>query len=635
MKKFTLFVIILFSLNLQLNAQSIKDLEANNRIMNEVILDNDYIYALGTGTTYDDAVNDAMKKLAIQIYSHVESQSTSTTTSTITNNDIIEETSFTNDFKSTTNLDLHGHQTLLIEIPEKKVKDYTVFAYIDSKKAEEIMTEQKLAEEEAIRARTEKLKNDVNFYYTEGMRSLSDLSIGNALKFFYCGYIISSGTRATIEKDSFVQPAEAVFHQLLSETLDNIKVVCEYEEEEQIDKYQISYTKHLGFYYGDGVKKLDGLDFKYYDGNTFVNGARVRDGISTAELRYNLESFDLHCVYQFDTNELPTQVQETLASKQLHPLSLVSADKTVEGHQETGNYSSSNLMVGYVNKPQPIQSISNDYDTIRFDSLSYIMYDIEDAIRIKKYDNVESYFTENGLDCFNKLVRYGNASIVEVPNHYDFINYGKIVICRSITMQFRFKNNKKFVENVSFRFNEDNKIESLAFALTEIAQHDILDNEDWNRDSKLTLLNFMEDYQTAYALGRIDYLEQIFSENALIISGYKVMKKIEGDGYKLRNYTKLDTLSKSQYMAKLRRHFNTKEYINLNFTETDFAQASGMNDFFGIRVRQEYFSSNYGDVGYLFLLVDLRDDVPVIHVRAWQEDKLPLNQLFSLKNVYY
>lgn len=30
---------------------------------------------------------------------------------------------------------------------------------------------------------------------------------------------------------------------------------------------------------------------------------------------------------------------------------------------------------------------------------------------------------------------------------------------------------------------------------------------------------------------------------------------------------------------------------------------------YGIRVRQEYFSSNYVDVGYLFLLIDLRNEV--------------------------
>ena len=87
-------------------------------------------------------------------------------------------------------------------------------------------------------------------------------------------------------------------------------------------------------------------------------------------------------------------------------------------------------------------------------------------------------------------------------------------------------------------------------------------------------------------------------------------------------------------MAKLRRHFKTKEYINLNFTETDFKQAWNTEDFFGVRVRQEYFSSNYGDVGYLFLLVDLREKDPVIHVRAWQDDKIPVDQLFSLKDVY-
>ena len=261
------------------------------------------------------------------------------------------------------------------------------------------------------------------------------------------------------------------------------------------------------------------------------------------------------------------------------------------------------------------------------------MFDIEEAIRNKRYESVADHFTTDGYDCFNKLIRYGNASIIGEP-HYEFVSFGHLVICRSITMQFRFRNNKKFVENVVFRFDEADKIESLAFALTDVAQHDIMDNEDWKMDSKLTLLSFMEDYQTAYALGRIDYLERIFSENALIISGYKVLKKVSSDGIKLRGYTHYDTLSKSQYMAKLRRHFKTKEYINLNFTETDFTQAWSTEDFFGIRVRQEYFSNNYGDVGYLFLLVDLREEDPVIHIRAWQDDKLPIDQLFSLKDVY-
>lgn len=632
MRYFTPFVILLFSLNLHLSAQSAKDLEANRLIMNRVILDQENnVWAHGNGETYEEALENALKNLSSQIYSRVESQSLSKIFSTNTSGKITEEISFTSDFKSTTTLDLRGHQTLLIEMPNKKSKLYTIFAYIDTNKANEIVEEQKRAEEEARLNKVEKLKNDINFYYNEGIRSLSELSIGNALKFFYCGYIISSGSQATIERNSTNQPAEAVFTQLLDETLNNISVICEYEEEEKIDKYQTSYTKHLGFYYGTPLRKLDGMDFKYYDGNTFINGARVRDGVSTAELRYDLDHFDLHCIYQISDNELPNQVLEAFENKIVKSLELTSADKVIKCQLEAPVLPKDK----FAEEPAPTQALSLDYDSLRYDSLKYIMYDIESAIKNKDYDAVKPYFTDNGLDCFNKLVCYGNASIIETPLRYDFIRLGDLVICRSITMQFQFKKNKKFVENVTFRFNKDNKIESLAFTLTDTAQHDILDNEDWGQDSRITLLSFMEDYQTAYALGRIDYLEQIFSENALIISGYKVMKKIGGDGYKLKNYTRLDTLSKSQYMAKLRRHFNTKEYINLNFTETDFVQASGMNDFFGIRVRQEYYSSNYGDVGYLFLLVDLREDLPLIHVRAWQEDRLPLNQLFSLKNVYY
>lgn len=635
MRKLSLVAIILLSFHLHLSAQTAKDLEANKRIMNEVILDRDNnVCAQGNGETYEEAFKNALQNLSAQIYSRVESQSLSKIVSTNTSGKITEEVSFTSDFKSTTTLDLTGHQTLLIEMPNKKNKRYTIFAYIDAKKAKEILEEQKRVEEEERLRREEKFKNDVNFYYNEGLHSLSELSIGNALKFFYCGYILSSGSEATIERNSSIQPAEAVFTQLLDETLNGISIVCESEEEEHIDKYQTSYTKHLGFYYGNPLKKLDGLDFKYNDGNTYINGARVRDGISTAELRYNLDHFDLQCIYQCSSNELPNQIQEILESKLVKPLSFSSADKVVQCQIETNVAAPSVPKVELADEPAPVQSLSLEYDTLRYDSLTNIMYAVEKAIRNKDYSTVEPYFTDNGLDCFDKLVRYGNASIIGVPANYDFIRFGELVICRSIAMQFRFKNNKKFVENVTFRFNNDNKIESLAFTLTETAQHDILDNEDWSQNSKITLLSFMEDYQTAYALGRIEYLEQIFSENALIISGYKVMKKNSDDGIKLRNYTRLDTLSKSQYMAKLRRHFNTKEYINLNFTETNFDQASGMDDFFGIRVRQEYYSSNYGDVGYLFLLVDLREDLPVIHVRAWQEDRLPLGQLFSLKNVY-
>ena len=113
-----------------------------------------------------------------------------------------------------------------------------------------------------------------------------------------------------------------------------------------------------------------------------------------------------------------------------------------------------------------------------------------------------------------------------------------------------------------------------------------------------------------------------------------MQRKMDNDRIIITESVKYDTLSKVQYMRRLREHFGRKKYINLNFTETDFERSSNGKNFYGIRVRQEYFSDTYGDVGYLFLLVDLRFDEPVIHVRAWQNDKLPMEDLFDLSDVY-
>lgn len=628
--KLTATLILIYS-GLFLHAQ---DIEVNRSIMNRIMLDTEhYQYATAIADSFDIAIRQAVSLLAGQIMTKVQSETIVTEEEKDINGEISSATIFTNINKTFTDVRLIDYHVLMVGKPTKKKKNYEAFVYISSGKVEEILNEIKQAEIEAAHERERQLKSDVQFYYDEGLRALEDIRIGDALKCFYWGYLLSSGTNVELERKKTMQPADALFSTLLDQTLSNINVLCEGQKTERINEYQSLYVKKLGFYYTDSshvYHRITCLDFKYNDGNTFVDGPRVRDGISVAELRYNLDKTYVHCIYNYDSSETPQQLQEKVKNKKskIYP----SAEKLVEFDTE------------YIEEPvtNPASAPLVDYntasqkqciDSARIETLTAMMLSLETGIRNKIYGDIANYFTEDGYECFNKLIRYGNASIIGQPR-YEFVTFGDLIICRSITMQFRFRNNKKFVENVVFRFNKDNQIESLAFALTDVAQHDIMDNKDWSPESKLTLLSFMEDYQTAYALGRIEYLERIFSENALIISGYKVFNKVSSDGIKLHGYTHYDTMSKSQYMAKLRKHFKTKEYINLNFTETDFNEAGGIKDFFGIRVRQEYFSSNYGDVGYLFLLVDLREEVPVIHVRAWQDDKLPAEQLFSLKDVY-
>ena len=73
-------------------------------------------------------------------------------------------------------------------------------------------------------------------------------------------------------------------------------------------------------------------------------------------------------------------------------------------------------------------------------------------------------------------------------------------------------------------------------------------------------------------------------------------------------------------MKKRERSFDSKEYSNIKFANLDISRmAKGEGEIFCVQIKQDYYSSNYGDSGYLCLLLDLEDpQKPIIHVRAWQ-----------------
>jgi len=77
-------------------------------------------------------------------------------------------------------------------------------------------------------------------------------------------------------------------------------------------------------------------------------------------------------------------------------------------------------------------------------------------------------------------------------------------------------------------------------------------------------------------------------------------------------------------MKNLQRCFDSNEYINIRFADNIVRRSAEKTDIYGIQIKQDYFSSSYGDTGYLFLLIDFeKPDAPLIHVRTWQPDKDP------------
>ena len=263
---------------------------------------------------------------------------------------------------------------------------------------------------------------------------------------------------------------------------------------------------------------------------------------------------------------------------------------------------------------------------------------IENALRNRNIAEARECFSTEGYNMLDTLSHYGKMTVVGKPD-YKFLNYNDEVLCRSITIQFDFRNTPGFSQDVVFRFDTINKVvTSLAFRLSDQAEYDIISKTKWPEESRLILVNFLEDYQTAYALKRHRYLESIYSDDALIIVG-RVVKRTEiPDRLTLKltdEEVKLTKYDKDTYMKNLSMCFQNNEYIRLRFTETDFTKANNTKDVYGVRVRQEYFSSSYGDVGYLFLLVDLRGAQPLIHVRAWQPDKVDLDKLMNMSDVRF
>jgi hypothetical protein len=256
---------------------------------------------------------------------------------------------------------------------------------------------------------------------------------------------------------------------------------------------------------------------------------------------------------------------------------------------------------------------------------------VEQAIRTKQYASVRDCFTDEGYDMFTRLVQYGRGVIVAKPV-YSFLSFEDGILARALPMRFSFSNNRRaFVEDVVFNISQDEgKIRSLAFALPNKVCGDILKYEEWSEYSRMAVIHFIETYKTAYALKRLDYIESIFSDNALIIVG-RIVKEATMENRFAADKVKRTQYDKGKYIENLSKAFRNNEYVNLKFTDIDVKKAGVGDELYGIQLKQDYFSTGYGDTGYLFLAVDLnKTEEPVIHIRTWQPEKDPDFGLYDI-----
>lgn len=151
------------------------------------------------------------------------------------------------------------------------------------------------------------------------------------------------------------------------------------------------------------------------------------------------------------------------------------------------------------------------------------------------------------------------------------------------------------------------------------------------------ILDYVERFRTSYNQKDLGFLELVFSDDALIITG-KVVPQKGKDNIPLPDKITYRKQSKQEYLTNLKRIFGQTKYIRVTFDQIKVRRHPSNPNFYGVTLHQGYTSSSYHDEGYLFLLWDFTDEnLPLIHVRTWQPDefngsKLPESDIFSLED---
>lgn len=141
-------------------------------------------------------------------------------------------------------------------------------------------------------------------------------------------------------------------------------------------------------------------------------------------------------------------------------------------------------------------------------------------------------------------------------------------------------------------------------------------------ECRTMILNYCEHFRSAYDTKDLDFIRQVFSENALIIVG-KVVKSGEGaTGYLNQERVEYNVRSKKEYLAHLSKAFSENKKIRVQFSSFRIMRHPTEDGIYGVTLRQKYESDTYNDDGYLFLLWDFSNaSMPKIHVRTWQQAK--------------
>lgn len=600
----TLTILAIFTM--YSHAQSIDEIKKNSN----------YIWGEGNGTTMSDAEGEALRQMSVQISVSVynssydeESNDNSVQKAVLQS---VSSAKFTN-----------VQMRVLEEEPNAKV-----FCFMSRSEVKKMF---------------EKRASHITNMVDAGKTAESRMMIDEALRNYYWALVLAKTTPEPVEIEFNDKKGEAT--SLLPIKIKSVLAMIN----ASVDEIQDGKNLILGFTYNG--KPVSSLNFKYNDGQSIVGPIVARDGIGEASMASIPADGKLHLTYELRfRNEVDPTDSDIAGAFNAGILPNINSSVAIAIKNNSKKKAAAPVLASAeILAAQP----TNDKRSIAMqnadntDDLQKAVLAVEAAISSNNPKSAFNYFTPEGYTLFaNLMAKNGKVTLVGKAQSHNFIIADGYIIGRATNIKRQFRNGKAFMEKLVYRFNpESRKIESVAFALTQRAENDIMNAAaSWPEVSRWAILNFMEDYQTAFALKRTDYINSIFSDDALIITG-TILKKLDNAERAFDRSKSLDLggpkdiaysqLSKTEYIDRLRKIFSTREYVHLQFEDNvtrmiDLPAINGINKgaAFGIEIKQRYESTGYSDDGYLTMVFDTRGKLPIIHVRLWQPDK---NNMMSLQ----
>lgn len=259
--------------------------------------------------------------------------------------------------------------------------------------------------------------------------------------------------------------------------------------------------------------------------------------------------------------------------------------------------------------------------------------DVPDTLQTIITRNVNTFISTISSSSNNRIYP---KEIVDNPNVYKFMQSNSI-ICEDIDDVYvcRVKKNGYEIRNLYVKVVQGDSIDAERKLTIDISSKGIIENvlfsiddilysnvfvkdtapsmlntdsisiEDCSTfEDKTAVVNLIEMYQTSFENKDMVFIEKLFSEDALIITGANVIRYNSNNVYQGDSKIYYQKQSKADYLQLIKRDMHRNEKTKIHISDIEIVKHPSNKQIYGVTIVQQYKSGNHSDNSKLFLLVD-------------------------------